>query len=480
MRELRSGARPTLGALAAVLLCTTALVTLTSASPVAAGPGCSASTIEVSTNTDAALRAAFTTASALAGPQTICINSGVGTITLAGTELVYNAVVTPGLTLQGNGATISGNNASRVLNIGSTLTLDGVTLTGANTAAGFGGAAFVGGNATLIDSTISGNTATVAGGTGGIFANGSLTLTSSSISGNTVTDIVSGSGGAFANGNVILTNSSISGNTAATTGAVFANGNVTLTSSTVSGNTGTAASSTGGVSANGNVTVSSSTISGNTAAIHGGINANGNVTLTSSTLNANTATALTGTGGGVFANGFVTLVYATVVDNSAPIGANLNMTGVLTSFGSVVAQGAGGGANCVALSTTSNGFNFTNDASGLVSCRFNAGTDLVGAANAAQLGAIADNGGPTLTRLPLTGSPLIGAIPAASCQADGAAGITTDQRGLARPALVGCDIGAVEVQPAPVTTTTSTPTTSTTLPLAVVPAAVNARPAFTG
>jgi hypothetical protein len=31
---------------------------------------------------------------------------------------------------------------------------------------------------------------------------------------------------------------------------------------------------------------------------------------------------------------------------------------------------------------------------------------------------------------------------------DGAAGITTDQRGLARPSGSGCDIGAVEVQAA--------------------------------
>jgi hypothetical protein len=53
--------------------------------------------------------------------------------------------------------------------------------------------------------------------------------------------------------------------------------------------------------------------------------------------------------------------------------------------------------------------------------------------------------------LPLTGSPLIDAIPAASCQADGAAGITTDQRGFARPdaASPNCDIGAVEVLSAP-------------------------------
>jgi hypothetical protein len=46
----------------------------------------------------------------------------------------------------------------------------------------------------------------------------------------------------------------------------------------------------------------------------------------------------------------------------------------------------------------------------------------------------------------LAGSPLVDAIPAGSCQADSAAGIATDQRGLPRPALTGCDIGAVEVQ----------------------------------
>jgi hypothetical protein len=42
-------------------------------------------------------------------------------------------------------------------------------------------------------------------------------------------------------------------------------------------------------------------------------------------------------------------------------------------------------------------------------------------------------------------SPVIDAIPAAACQTGIAAGITTDQRGVDRPQLVGCDIGAVEV-----------------------------------
>ena len=62
-----------------------------------------------------------------------------------------------------------------------------------------------------------------------------------------------------------------------------------------------------------------------------------------------------------------------------------------------------------------------------------------------DLAPLAGNGGPTQTRLPQTGSPLIDGVPVASCQADGATGVTTDQRGVTRPQGTGCDIGAVEV-----------------------------------
>jgi uncharacterized membrane protein len=51
---------------------------------------------------------------------------------------------------------------------------------------------------------------------------------------------------------------------------------------------------------------------------------------------------------------------------------------------------------------------------------------------------LADNGGPTLSHLPHGFSPVIDAIPAISCT------LATDQRGEARPANGGCDIGAVE------------------------------------
>jgi hypothetical protein len=478
MSVSQSKARRMLGAVAVVVLGSGALATLTSGPAMAAGPGCVGATIEVTTNTDAALRAAFTTASGLAGPQTICIDSGLGTITLGGTELAYSAATTPGLTLKGNGVTISGNHTSRILNVGANFTLESTTILDGTTAAS-SGAVFVNGNITLTDSIVSGSTTSAIGGVGGVFANGTATLTNSTISDNTSI----GDGGLFANGTVSLTNSTVSGNHAGSHGGVFANGTVTLTNSTVSGNTATAANSYGGVFANGNVTLTRSTVSGNTGTGFGGLYANGNVSFTNSTLSGNTASGATGVGGGVHASGNIALVYATVVGNSAPTGANLDATGSLTTFGSVIAQAAGGGANCVVTgSTTSQGYNLSDDASAGVSCHLNAATDLVSTSNAPSLGTITDNGGPTATRLPDVGSPLVDAIPLASCQTGGAAGITTDQRGLARPAVAGCDIGSVEVQAVPPTTTTTTSrsTTTTTATNAKPATPVNASPSLTG
>jgi len=470
-----------LGAVAVVTLGAGTFVTLSTGPAMAAGPGCSGATIEVTTNTDAALRAAFTTANGLAGPQTICIDSGLGPITLGGTELVYNAATTPALTLQGNGVTISGANTSRILNVAAPLILDGVNVTDGSSPTGFGGAVFAGGTITMIDSTVSGNTTSSAGGVGGVFAAGSATLTNSAITGNTAT-ATSSYGGLFANGSATLTNSSISDNTGTGHGGIFANGNVTLTNSAVSSNTASGSAGDGGMFVNGNVTLTASTVSGNTAADHGGIFANGNVTVTNSTISGNSATASLAGGGGVYAAGSVNLTYATVVGNAADGGANLDATGVLTSFGSVLTEPLSGGANCIVGSTVSQGFNFSDDPDTTTSCLLNGATDLVGAANDPGLGPLGNNGGPTATRLPATTSPLIDAIPAASCQDGGASGITTDQRGLPRPAMVGCDIGSVEVPTPPPASTTTAPgvTTTTASGTAAAATPVSANPNLTG
>lgn len=124
---------------------------------------------------------------------------------------------------------------------------------------------------------------------------------------------------------------------------------------------------------------------------------------------------------------------------------------VLTTFASVIASPVEGpncnietedefAASSVLTTTVSNGYNYSDDAS----CGLTGTGDRQSASNP-NLGALAANGGTSQTRLPLAGSPLIDGVPLASCQADGAAGITTDQRGVTRPQGAGCDIGAVEV-----------------------------------
>jgi hypothetical protein len=301
------------------------------------------------------------------------------------------------LTLTGNGHTIRQTCASQgVLSRSGTglTTLDGVTITGGDSAGFGGGILSSGGPLTLNGSTITANHAATSG--GGIAEVGTLTLTNSTVSNNTAG---AAGGGTLVNGPAVVTNSTISGNT----------------------------STTGG----------------------GGIHANpGPLTITNSTITGNTDL---GGGGGVVAdNGTITLVYTTIAQNTSGTGANVMASTSLVSFGSVVALPTGGGTNCGFLgapSTTSNGNNFSDDAS----CGFTAATDRQNAGDPG-LSALANNGGPTQTRLPQPGSPLIDAIPVASCQADGASGITTDQRSLARPSGSGCDIGAVEVQvaaPAP-------------------------------
>jgi hypothetical protein len=297
-----------------------------------------------------------------------------------GGELVRNSA-TP-LTIDGHGFTVTGtcpDNGIFEQDGTGPLTLTNILLTGGDTN-GSGGAVFSNGDVTAIDTIITGNGANSAG--GGLFSAGTLQLTRSSVTGNS-----SSTGG----------------------GGIFSTGAINVVDSTIADNP-----SGGGIGSGGDVsvTVVNSTISGNAAV----------------------------TGGGIFTEGALTLVYATVANNSASAFANLDAE-TLTSFASVVALPQGGGINCL-TSTTSNGYNYSDDPS----CGFGSGTGDVTDGPDPQLGALGDNGGPTPTMEPAAGSPLLDVIPVASCEADGAAAITADQRGISRPQGSGCDIGAVEVE----------------------------------
>jgi len=85
--------------------------------------------------------------------------------------------------------------------------------------------------------------------------------------------------------------------------------------------------------------------------------------------------------------------------------------------------------------------------------RLNVGVVSVSSSGSVVFGALANNGGPTPTLLPETGSLPLDAIPIASSQAPPATGITTDQRGVTRPQGAGCDVGTVEVAVATTTLT---------------------------
>ena len=342
--------------------------------------------------------------------------------------------------------------------------------------------------ATIIRSVITGNLANDDG--GGVYARrGGIQVYDSVVSSN----LVDGSGGALAStGNILVVRSHIDGNTTdGDGGAIYTDedGDVTVIDSTVDGSTadgpggaiftldgdvtvinstllGNRADDRGGaISGEEDVTIINSTVAHNAAVAHvgGGIWTRGDLFVSNSTISNNYAEAK---GGGLLAAGTVGLVNSTVIDNTAPVAANVGAGIALKAFGSIIgpAKTDFGGAqvpptqtNCEVPTAQSFGHNWVTDGS----CGLSVASDRIGAVP--QLGLLASNGGMGETRLPLAGSPVIDGIPTAECAFaplgnanegeqhleglidDQAALMTRDQRGISRPQGAGCDIGSVEV-----------------------------------
>ena len=160
------------------------------------------------------------------------------TITLTSGELL----ISKNLTISGPGAsslTISGNNSSRVFEIGSGFTVAISGLTIQNGSADTGGGIVNSGTLMLSNSTLSGNRATIAG--GGILNAGTLTLINSTLSGND-SCCYFGGGGIFNQGMATVTNSTFSGNSTSNAnlggGGILNEGTLRLSNSTFSGNSG--------------------------------------------------------------------------------------------------------------------------------------------------------------------------------------------------------------------------------------------------
>ena len=247
----------------------------------------------------------------------------------------------------------------------------------------------------------------------------------------------SNGGGVYAYEDVTVEDSTFTDNDASSGASVYVGGDVEVVRSTFTANT----SSSGGpgvtaVSATSDVVVADSTFHGNTGGANGAFHSTGTLTLRNTTITANTTTTVNTFAALLSGNTGVTLEHVTVAGNTMAEGESV--TGATIDLtDSIVATD--GFDECVDTAVvTTHGGNVLGDGS----CGTPDATDTIAADP--QLEALAQNGGPTLTRRPAATSPAIGTDPA-PCGTT----LTTDQRGVGRPQGSACDAGAVEVGIAP-------------------------------
>ncbi|MDX6588591.1 MAG: hypothetical protein QOI31_3064 [Solirubrobacterales bacterium] len=273
----------------------------------------------------------------------------------------------------------------------------------------------------LKDSRVVGNRTVPAGmltfGGGGVCLNSGATMVGSTVEGNSS---VADGGGVEVFGGEAIINSTIHDNLASDEGggvSVLFSDPFEIERSTFTENV--AGTDGGGLRAgSARVIVKSSTFQGNEGVLGGGIVANDQPTgsddsvvdLRWSTISQNNS----GSGGGIGgADGGSFLSEGTVIDG------NMGLVATQTDCNAVV---------------VSSGHNFVGNPNGCMG--FNQGTDVLG--NPALLGPIADNGGPTLTMKPK------GSSQAVDAGGDGCPSF--DQRLKPRPKGAACDIGSVEAR----------------------------------
>jgi hypothetical protein len=391
-------------------------------------------------------------------------------------------------------------------NLGS-LTLDGVTIE-SSVATASGGAVSNQGDLEIIDSVLRDNSAIVAGGAifndggdvnidggeivdndlfgttgsekgGGIFTSGgSLTVTGTVIRGNFARD----GGGIYNEGPMDLVGATIDANEVQFTGPadgggiLHAAGIGTVSGSTISGNRSRSGNAGGVLVLPGaELAIVDSTLTGNDGVVGGAVVNAGTLDIIGSTLSDNTG-SIPAVGNGVTggsSGAALTLTNVTISDNSttSDVIVAADAGTMILDFVTIAANSSGEGAirtgqagtltirntilannepkNCVnSLFAGSNGYNLSSD----LTCGLADTGDRNGIA--AQLRPLGDYGGPTATKLPTAGSPV---IDAGTCDQ----AVTVDQRGIDRPQRDACDIGAVERED---TGSISTTTTTSTLP----------------
>ena len=339
---------------------------------------------------------------------------------------------------------------------GSTIELNRVTLTDCHStfAGGFDGGGAVGAGVLYMTDSVIRRSSIVASGNhfaggGGAWVGGTATLVNSTISGNQASaqvgvdkyDEYAGGGGLYVDGNLTLINSTISGNSVEATdtgenargGGVFVRGTATIIGSTIEGNI--ADGDGGGLFKtrafpfydSTTATIQDSTVSGN----HAG-----------------------GAGGGLASQRGVTLANSTVAFNDSSLGGGVMFRPINLPYN----PGAGTldlQSTILAGNTTGAGAPYAADLGADDTLTVTGANALVMAADSAivlppdtlqvdpQLLPLAWNGGPTQTLALVAGSPAIDA-------GNNVADLATDQRSDGFPRISGpaADIGAFEFQQA--------------------------------
>jgi CSLREA domain-containing protein len=334
------------------------------------------------------------------------------------------------LVIEGNGATITAAGLDRVLdvvNVGASLTLRNLTVTGGLAPSGQpGGGILSAGTLTLIDSTVTGNGIAAAGADadggdgGGIYSTGALTLTSS-----TVSDNLAGNGGPGGAGQ---------GAEGGAGGGIYGAGTIAISRSRILRNTSGdggagAAVMPGGfggrggglfVSGSGSGTITNSLFSGNATGAGGD---GGDAVAGPGGLGGNG-----GDGGALAATAGVAIAHSTFIDGATGSGGH-------AGNGTLPGQDGGPG-----LATALRGGASTTVARSIIT-----GSCFVALTDGGQnLGSGSCPGAATPPNLdaggaPRAGSPAIDGAATAGCPA-------TDLLGTARPQGVRCDIGAIEAR----------------------------------
>lgn len=261
-----------------------------------------------------------------------------------------------------------------------------------------------------------------------------------------VTNNSSGGGGVGVEAVVTIRNCLIDFNTASSAfssgGGVDSFGVLTVEDSIIANNAAGASSWGGGIADNARLSMRRVLVTGNSAAEGAGVaSANSIATLENVTISGNVATGANGgLGCGIFGGNpcNTSVSHCTIADNMSSSGGGLGVSaGTLTVKNTIVAGNAASAGPDVMGTVVSNGFNIVMDGAG--SGGFGV-TDQVGVDP--SLSPLADNGGPSFTHAIDNTSA---AFDAGDCTNNPGALVTEDQRGLARPQDVTCDIGAFEV-----------------------------------